>query len=279
MINIKQIDFTSFWSLLTYSFTLKTMLFRFIIAFIISIFPFFTRGQTIINAEQLILDGDSLRWSLQGSYIGNAGNASTHEFSVVPGFMWIRKKEELKVFGSYNALFSSNQRLLNSGFIHLRAGRNVLQKGKWYAFYQLQFNEILLMTKRELIGGGYRVEFIDRDSISDAIALGLMHEYELLDRGRLAINEKYKTNYLRLSLMHSFNWSVSRFFSLANVFYYQPYLQNFNDYRLLNDLRLSFKIISQLQFMIQGEFRYDNEAPSTLKSFDLSVSSGFNVGW
>ena len=276
---INQIDGVSFWPLCPYSFILNFMSVRLFFVVFFFCHCINLTGQTIINAEQLILDGDSVRWSLQASYQGTSGNANTHEFSVDPGLMWVQRKYALKLFGSYHALFSGTQRVLNGGFLHARYARNIVNRGRAYLFYQLQFNEVLLMNKRELIGGGYRVEILHRDSLSDAVAIGVMHEYEVLDRALLAADEVYKTNYLRLSLMHSLNWLISANFSIDNVLYYQPYLMNFQDYRLLNDLRLSFRITAHLDLLLQAEFRFDRQPPTALKNYDLAIRSGLNLQW
>ena len=49
---------------------------------------------------------------------------------------------------------------------------------------------------------------------------------------------------------------------LKNTTYYQPYIINIWDFRLLNELDLTFSINDWLDYEVNYIIRYDNEQPS-----------------
>ena len=65
---------------------------------------------------------------------------------------------------------------------------------------------------------------------------------------------------------------------LKNTTYYQPYIINIWDFRLLNELDLTFSINDWLDYEVNYIIRYDNEQPSFLdKKLDQYITSGFNI--
>lgn len=236
-------------------------------------------AQTIINAENLIRGAKSSTFSFDARYSGSRGNSNTNQFQVTPSFVKMGKVNQFKFLSSYKVLTGNNQRFLNSGFIHLRHHYVLYSRLKTDFFYQLQFNEVLLLQKRELVGGGIRLTLLNNDSISNDLGVGVMHEYELLDHQSLEENEKYKSNYLRLTFLNSFVWRLKDDLTLSNVTYYQPYLLQLNDFRILNDIRLAVNINKHISLLMQLEFRFDSDPPSALTYYDLGLSAGLNMKW
>ncbi len=239
--------------------------------------PFIGVAQTIINAERLGNDGkDSLVFSCSGSYAGTRGNARTDQVALSSSVMVRKKKNEIKFFASYDLLAQKSNSILNSGFIHGRHQHLLRSRIKSVLFYQLQFNEILRLTKREVMGGGIRIEVLKQDSLSAALTVGLMHEYEVLDRNDLSQGENFKTNYVRGSLVGSFRWFINDFMELSDVVYYQPYLKNMEDFRVLNDVNLVFKLNKNFSILLISTLRFDSRPPSSVQGYDFNFRVGLN---
>ena len=68
-------------------------------------------------------------------------------------------------------------------------------------------------------------------------------------------------------------------FTLVNTTYFQQYIKDFNDFRLLNETNFMFKINKWLSFSIDIEYRFDSEPPSILKDRDFNSNLGlvFNL--
>jgi hypothetical protein len=252
----------------------KCFVFSFVISFVIS---FGANAQTIINAERVGGVKDSSVYALSLSYNGTRGNSTTDQISISPVVVLKRKKNEFKLFAAYNVLSQSQNNILNSGYVHVRHNYNFKPFLKTIVFYQLQFNEVLRLTKREVVGAGFRFGLVRKDSLSLALSVGAMHEFELLNRSDLQSFEKYKTNYIRGSVVASFKWIVNEHLQVNEVVYYQPYLKNFADYRILNDINISIKVSDHFSFLLISSIRLDSQPPSSIGGYDWNFRVGVNV--
>ena len=106
-----------------------------------------------------------------------------------------------------------------------------------------------------------------------------MQEEELLNRTDLPELEKYYTNYTRsiFSLVGIIDFKDK--FTLVNTTYFQQYLKNLNDFRLLNETNLMIQINEWFSVSIDLEYRFDSEPPSILKDRDFNTNLGliFNI--
>lgn len=249
---------------------IKTLFLFFLVANTVS-------SQTIINAERLTSEEDSTIYSLAFSYSGSRGNAVTDRLAISPSFILTKEQNEFKVFGGYSFLSQSNTTILHSGFVHLRHNYKFSKRLKSFSFYQRQFNEVLLLNRREVFGAGLRYRFLAKDSLNLDIGMSVIRETEILNKATLLPGEISETTYYRASCVSSFNWKLGKNLRIHNVIYFQPYLKNLSDYRLLNDFNLIFSISKQFELITALTTRYDNMPPGTLKATDNSIDFGFNL--
>ena len=237
-------------------------------------------SQTIINAESIINEVDSTFYSLTLTYNGTKGNSNTNEFKIAPTIVLLRKKNEYKLLGGYSSLFNSGQGILNSGFIHIRHNYKLSKRLKTFEFFQIQFNDVLLLNKREIYGGGLRLNFVNRnakDTLHFDMEFGLMYEKEVLNKTTLLPNEASISKVLRITYVNSFKWKINKLIKLNNVLYYQPRINNFADFRILNDFILGISLNKYFTFITSFTARYDNQPPGILKKFDSETTIGLNL--
>ncbi|MDX9790802.1 MAG: DUF481 domain-containing protein [Candidatus Kapaibacterium sp.] len=170
--------------------------------------------------------------------------------------------------------------ITNKGFAHWRL---IYNRGSFVEpelFAQIEYNDFILLKDRKLAGGGIRLALIDlvsKDSLNKFLmemGLGLMYEYEEVDDPVKPITKYFRsTNFI--SLRFSINSSID-FFSVT---YLQPYINNFDDYRLLNENRLQFSISKNFAFYISSVYRYDNEPHTNLKYYDLEILNGLTLSF
>jgi len=233
-------------------------------------------SQTIINAEKLNSATDSLAFSLQLSYSGNRGNAVTDKFKLAPSFLIVGKKNDFKLFGGYSVLATGDKSYLKNGFAHIRHNYKITTRLKTFAFYQIQFNEVLLLHKREVIGTGLRYALVKKDSLNFDMGIGGMHESEFLDDETLLADEITNTFVIRAAVVSSFQWIMNEHVQFNNVLYYQPYLRNFEDFRILNDFSLTARINAGFSISMAFTIRYDSKPPSALTNFDSKMNVGLS---
>ncbi|MBX3044559.1 MAG: DUF481 domain-containing protein [Candidatus Kapabacteria bacterium] len=170
--------------------------------------------------------------------------------------------------------------ITNKGFAHWRL---ILNKDKFAEpeiFSQIEYNDFISLKERFVGGGGLRINPFNK-SASDSIhkitvefGIGFMYEYE-----EVADTAKPLTKYIRstnfLSLRYTFQDNVNIF----SVTYFQPYLGNISDFRLLHESRFSVSINKFLAFFVSGIYRFDNEPPTGLKKYDFELQNGITINF
>ena len=63
-------------------------------------------------------------------------------------------------------------------------------------------------------------------------------------------------------------------FTIVNTTYFQQYIRNINDFRLLNETNLMVQLNEWLSISVDLEYRYDSEPPSILKNRDFNTNIG-----
>lgn len=234
-------------------------------------------SQTIINAERLSNGIDSTIYALSFSYNGTRGNSTIDQLNISPTILLLTKKNEFKLFGSYYLLSESDNKILKGGYIHLRHNFKLSKQIKTFEFYQLQFNEVLLLNKREVFGAGLRFALVNKDSLKLNFSTGVMRELEVLNKTNLLPNELSKTTYYRATNVLSFKLMAGKVIKFDNVLYYQPFLKEFADYRILNDFVLTISLSNHFGLIISVTTRFDSKPPGSLEKLDNFMSFGFNL--
>lgn len=233
-------------------------------------------SQTIINAERLV-GVDSTIYALNFNYAGTRGNLNTDRLGIAPSMIFIRGNNDIKLLGGYTYLQSGGNTILHNGFIHLRHNYNITDRLKTIGYYQIQFNDMLLLTNRQVIGVGLRYQIVDKQNIDFDLGGSLMREYEKLNVDKVTPGEQIETRYTRLGMLSSLGFNLGPNVRVNNVLYYQPYLGDFSDFRLLSDLSLSVNIIQHFDLTTTLTTRYDSDPPDPLVRFDNLLTVGITM--
>ena len=159
--------------------------------------------------------------------------------------------------------------VVNKGFGHLRMTKMVSSKLFFEVFTQFGFNDFLLMKDRKLAGSGLRYKMVSNDRMNTFLGIGLMQENEIYD----IVNEPEKkllrsTNYL------SWNINIAKNTQLYNTVYYQFSFSDINDYRLLYDGSINFSVNESLSFVIELNYRYDNDPHGNMGKSYIQLNNG-----
>mgnify|MGYP006075161833 FL=1 len=242
-------------------------------------------GQSIVNTEKLFTNNDEglgVSAELSGSSI--SGNASVLLMEYSLNFSYKNENHYLRFLSGGENIYQDNDEVSNSLFTQLRYNYFINKKSRFFAFSQIQSNAILLLERRLLLGAGYRTNLIGirKDStrrFNLDFSAGVMQEEELLNSINLPSSEKDYTNYTRAIFSLVGIIDIKDKFTLVNTTYFQQYIKNFDDFRLLNETNFMFKINKWLSFSIDIEYRFDSEPPSILKDRDFNSNLGlvFNL--
>ena len=176
------------------------------------------------------------------------------------------------VFGSLQQGRKSGEFFINKGMAHARIIRGLTQYLLFESFVQKQFNDSILLSDRNLVGGGVRFASHPRDSRFNLyLGIGAMWEHERIndkERGTIITRIVRSTNYI--------NWTGQLYerITTSATGYYQVYVRRFQDYRILFEGSITFRLTTKLSFPLRVNFRYDSEPPTGIRKHDVEIFNG-----
>ena len=176
------------------------------------------------------------------------------------------------VFGSLQQGRKSGAFFLNKGMAHARIIRGLTQHVLVESFVQKQFNESILISDRNLLGGGVRFASHPKDSKFNLyLGIGAMWEHERIndkESGNITTRIVRSTNYI--------NWTgqLDERITTSATGYYQVYVRRFQDYRILFQGSITFRLTTKLAFPLRVNFRYDSEPPTGIRKHDVEIFNG-----
>ncbi|MBT30365.1 MAG: hypothetical protein CMO01_11960 [Thalassobius sp.] len=216
-----------------------------------------TSFSQIVVVEDNQVERDSAGWQVIGNVdFYNTRNTST-VFSINAGtqiqYKWHRSKIiSMNAFSAILNTSSENPDQENRGYQHIRYNYDINQTVVYEAFTQLQFDQVLRIQRRLLLGTGLRFNLL-KDESEDDLSVGLtyMYEYER-EKDTTAIHRDHRMSSY-ISAKKQFNESIA----LSLISYYQPLFNEFSDYRISLGAGLNFKILNKLAFVIDVNLNYD----------------------
>ena len=185
---------------------------------------------------------------------------------------YLTKAYHAFIFGSLQQGRRDGEFFINKGMAHARIIRNVTQHLLLESFVQKQFNESILLSDRNLGGGGVRFASHPRNSRFNLyLGIGAMWEHERIndkEHGAITTRVVRLTNYI--------NWTgqLDERITTSATGYYQVYVRRFQDYRILFEGSITFRLTTKLSFPLRVNFRYDSEPPTGIQKHDVEIFNG-----
>ena len=185
---------------------------------------------------------------------------------------YLAKRYHSFVFGSLQRGRKDDSFFTNKGMAH---GRIIWRSTKHFlleSFAQKQFNESILLDDRNLIGGGVRLALQPSSSKFNVyVGIGAMWEHERIndkEHGDITTHLVRSTNYI------NWTWQLDERITTSATGYYQFHLRRFQDYRILFEGSITFRLTTKLAFPLRVNFRYDNEPPTGIRKHDVEIFNG-----
>ena len=126
------------------------------------------------------------------------------------------------------------------------------------------------MNLRTLIGGGYRFRLFEKgDSYQGRLGLGVFYSREEINDTGNTVDEVN-----RLNSYFTFLYKIKEGLNFLTTSYYQPDVDQFSDYRLLEQLSLEFNLAKGLLYFVTIDISYDSDPVVGLEKNDTSYKSG-----
>ncbi len=225
----------------------------------------------IVNIERQRLNADTSGWFGDANLSFSLIKVNNPLYRLQTNSQVVYRKDAHQVFfiGNLQFIKAPEQNFANSGFLHTRYQNPVDKRVMWEAFHQLQFNRLLKVKMRQLVGGGGRVVIFGKESNNKGFAGAmLMNEWEILDDNAGSNFDLRWSYYLavRLKFLDKIEWNGTT--------YYQPILANASDYRIYTENALLVDISEQLQFTFNFNLFYDSKPPPGVTLNTYSISNG-----
>jgi len=229
----------------------------------------------VVNIEQERLKTDTTGWA------GSAGVSfqlmkSDDKLTDIETQLHLQYKTKRSLYlalSDFNFVKAGNDEYANNGFQHLRYNYKI---NDWYtleAFTQAQFNKILDVNFRGLLGAGPRFKVIKTKSFRLYFAWMYMYEYEEINKVA-KINRNH-----RISSYVSLTWKLNKLLSLVNTTYFQPRINQFNDFKISSQTDFKIKISNRFAFSMAYNYYYDSRPPvgvvNTIYSLKNTLSFEF----
>lgn len=228
-----------------------------------SLLLFYSSAQAISNIESQRPGPPPEGWSgnLEFTASGKSGDVEEDRYSIAGrlGF----KAEKNTVFA---VLQSAQTRSLGNttaddAFAHLRMIHQYNDRVAGEAFTQFQEDEFASLLSRYLVGAGGRIELFSKDdSYSVYMGLGAFHEWERTDLG--TFTERHKA--WRLNNYWSYQQKLNEQVNWYGTLYFQPDVDDFDDYRALLDSGFIVRLTGSLRMKVSYNLRHDSLPPKNL---------------
>lgn len=234
----------------------------------------YTQAQ-IINIENKRFLNDTNGW------VGNAdfslamvqNTQKFMSFSNTVRVQYQKNRSRFLLLNDINFVKAGNEDFINAGYQHFRYSYKINKLLTSEAFTQTQYNPVLKLNFRYLIGAGPRIKLLKKEKARIYFATLYMFEYDDVTYEEVKLKEHRLSSYL------TFTIDLSKQIELISTCFYQPNLQNWQDYRIANDSQLQISINKHLAFKSGFNLLYDTaqpfEIPNLVYSFKNTLSIKF----
>lgn len=178
-----------------------------------------------------------------------------------------KNKHRFLVISDLSVINAANTDFVNSGYQHIRYNYKIVNRITLEAFLQAQYNKVLLLDERYLVGIGPRFKLIKKRHFKMYSACLYMFEHQSQDNYTILKDNN------RLSAYLTFNIGYQKW-DFTSTTFYQPNFADFNDYRIANNSAFEISITSKLNFKTELILLYDTRQPVKIPALTYQVRTG-----
>ncbi len=239
--------------------------------------PFFILNAQLVNIESQRMQVDSVRFILKSDLLFDYSNNNGDYLSQFTANIstQLKSKDLKRIFmfiGSYNTERSKDQDFQNSFFLHLRFNQKITNVFRFEAFIQDQYNALLNINKRKLVGAGLRFKFISTPTVKAYFGNAYMYEHEKIDDSETEYYNNRNSSYVSFTI----NFPKSKV-NLTETFYFQPKYSDISNHRVFQQLQAQFPINKFLSFTTQFTYFYNSFVPDIARDYSSDLSLGLSI--
>ena len=228
-----------------------------------------------VNVEALRRDDPPLGYSgtFGGDLAVRTGNVDLVQIGLNARLYRVTETATRLIVGNGGLGLLGGSRFASSGLLHYRQTYRYYENvsPEWYG--QVNYDRPQLLDFRVVLGGGARTSFASGDWGQFGMGGALMLEHERLDLPDLAVHPD-RTTLLRWSYFLTLRVIPNENLVITSTTYLQPVLDDFDDLRMLANLRVASSITDELDLTVSFDLRYDSRPPDGINALDTSLRTG-----
>jgi putative salt-induced outer membrane protein YdiY len=167
----------------------------------------------------------------------------------------------------------------NKLLFHARHIRRITARTAYEGFVQAERNKFARLSFRGLIGGGARLTLSKKPDVKSLhLGIGGFYSRETLEN-KAGATDNGSQNIWRLNSYINYLHHLNDQVSILSTTYYQPTVEDFGDYRLLEEASLSVKMTDTLSLNLSLDLTHDSKPPQGVKKTDTTYSSGIEYNF
>lgn len=248
------------------------------LVFALVVFTVNSAFSQLVNIESRRMQTDSVRFAGNANLTFNFQKTNDVSLSVFKSSLNAQlKSKNLKhiflILGNYNLSSSNKSTISNAGFSHLRYNYMINKWFRWEAYTQLQFNELLSLRYRTLVGTGARFKLNHGETVKTYLGVSSFYEFEQLQDVQQTENRDLRmSNYFSVSIKFPKNKG-----EFTSTTYYQPLFRHLNDYRLTTQSLIQLNFSKHLALITSVNYFFDSNPPTGVKQSTFSINNGLRL--
>lgn len=239
------------------------------------------QASAIVNIENMRVGAPEPGYSghIDLAVSGDSGNTETTEASLGGRLQHHRDQTTNFAILSYEYGETNDRRNTNATFLHARHIVQYRPTRAWEAYLQAEQDEFTRLSFRGLAGGGLRFTLMEEDDrIGLYLGAGAYYTRETLEQ-RAGLSDDGTDEYGRASFYLSYQHKLNPQVSLMSTTYYQPRLDDGEDFRALEQASLRVKMNDRLSLKLSVDISHDSRPPQAVEKTDVSYFTGLSYSF
>lgn len=236
------------------------------------------RAYAIVNIENMRVGAPEPGFSgnIDLSINGNSGNTDTAAAALGSRLQYQRDRVTDFVVFSYKYGEANDRRNSNATFVHARHIVQYRPTRAWEAYLQAEQDEFTRLSFRGLAGAGLRFTLAAAaDRLGLYFGAGAYYSRETLEF-RSGLTDHGTDEFGRASFYLSYKHKLNPQLSVMSTTYYQPRLDDGEDFRALEQAGLVVKMNARLSLKLSLDIRHDSRPPQAVEKTDVSYFTGLS---
>jgi len=253
---------------------------RYALVFIISL-SFTSVAQAIVNVENSVIGKPKAGLHTELGLSIDSASGNTNKKSAKLSLKSQYSHQQHTEYFQAEMAYGSSRGVTDTRrtFAHFRHHTQIGENTGIEGFLQASQDPFARMSLRTLIGGGMRWSLIEKEQSSALYAgLGAFLENERLNQ-KVGTADALSSTLWRANSYMIWKLQLNEQVRFYNSVYYQPRINQFSDFRLLDQASVMVKLNDSLDIKLSLDVSHDSRPPQTVKQTDVRFSTGISASF